>query len=122
MIRRPVSGTGNKRRHDPMGSKLNELNFEFKVDKPKEFPAEFLHYGVVGSGDMEILMEKKPLDGAVKIKVTTPVHGFDEVWKRVLTLFVNDTLFEIASIEINDCNATPVVGSLRLRQALSELA
>jgi malonate decarboxylase delta subunit len=104
-----------------MGKQLNELNFEFRVDKPKDFPAEFLHYGVVGSGDMEILMEKKPLNGAVKIRVTTPVTGFDEVWRRVLTRFVNDTRIANANIEINDCNATPVVGSLRLRQAMSEL-
>jgi malonate decarboxylase delta subunit len=104
-----------------MRKQLNELEFEFKVDKPRDFPTESLHYGVVGSGDMEILMEKKSLDGAVKIKVTTPVHGFDEVWKRVLTRFVNDTRISNASIEINDCNATPVVGSLRLRQAMSEL-
>jgi malonate decarboxylase delta subunit len=105
-----------------MRKKLNELNFEFKADTPKDFPAEFLHYGVVGSGDMEILMEKKSFDGAVKIKVLTPVTGFDEVWRRVLKRFVNDTRIANASIEINDCNATPVVGNMRLRQALSEIA
>lgn len=104
-----------------MRKQLNELNFEFKVDKAKDFPAEFLHYGVVGSGDMEIIMEKKTLGGAVKIKVLTPVSGFEEVWRRVLKRFVNDTRMANASIEINDCNATPVVGSLRLRQALSEI-
>jgi len=104
-----------------MRKKLNELNFEFKVQNPKDFPAEFLHYGIVGSGDMEIIMEKKPLGGAVKIKVLTPVIGFDEVWKRVLNRFVNDTSIANASIEINDCAATPVVGSLRLRQALAEV-
>ena len=69
-----------------------------------------------------IYMETKSLDGAVKIRVTTPVIGFDEVWRRVLNRFVNDTRIANASIEINDCNATPVVGSLRLRQALSELS
>ena len=105
-----------------MRKQLNELNFEFKVDKAKDFPSEFLHYGVVGSGDMEIIMEKKELGGAVKIKVLTPVSGFEEVWRRVLNRFVNDTRMANASIEINDCNATPVVGSLRLRQALSEIA
>ena len=105
-----------------MRKQLNELNFEFKVATPKDFPTEFLHYGVVGSGDMEIIMERKPLGGAVKIKVLTPVNGYDEVWRRVLNRFVNDTHIGNASIEINDCNATPVVGSLRLRQALSEIA
>jgi malonate decarboxylase delta subunit len=105
-----------------MRKQLNELNFEFKAATPKDFPAEFLHYGVVGSGDMEIIMERKPLGGAVRVKVLTPIGGYDEVWKRVLGRFVNDTHIGNASIEINDCNATPVVGSLRLRQALSEIA
>ena len=105
-----------------MRRQLNELNFEFKTNNAKDFPAEFIHYGVVGSGDMEIIMEKKPLDGAVKVKILTPVKGFDEVWRRVLNRFVNDTHIANASIEINDCNATPVVGSLRLRQAMAELA
>ena len=104
-----------------MRKQLNELTFEFKADTPKDFTAEFLHYGVVGSGDMEIIVEKKPLDGAVKIKVLTPVAGFSEVWRRVLNRFVNDTRIGNARIEINDCNATPVVGSLRLRQALLEI-
>ena len=107
-----------------MPKQLNELKFEFKAntDTPKNFPAEFLHYGVTGSGDMEVIMEKKPLAGAVKVKVVTPVTGYDEVWRRVLERFVNETGIANASLEINDCNATPVVVSLRLRQALSEIA
>jgi malonate decarboxylase delta subunit len=105
-----------------MQRQLHEMTFEFKADTPKDFPAEFLHYGVVGSGDMEIIMERQSLGGAVKVKVLTPVSGYDEVWRRVLNRFVNDTRIGNASIEINDCNATPVVGSLRLRQALSEIA
>jgi len=107
-----------------MPKQLRELKFEFKTTTgtPKDFPTEFLHYGVTGSGDMEVIMEKKPLGGAVKVKVVTPVTGYDEVWRRVLERFVNETGIANASLEINDCNATPVVVSLRLRQALSELA
>ena len=104
-----------------MAKQLKELNFEFKAAIPKDFPAGFQHFGVVGSGDMEVIMEKKALNGAVKIKVVTPVTGFDEVWRRVLERFVNETGISNASLEINDCNATPVVVSLRLRQALSEI-
>lgn len=103
-----------------MRKQLNHLIFEFKADHPKDFPVEFIHHGVVGSGDIEIIMEKKSLGGAVRVKVLTPVSGYDEVWRRVLNRFVNDAGIGNASIEINDCNATPVVGSLRLRQALSE--
>lgn len=103
-----------------MAKELRELNFEFKAAEPKSFPADYHHYGVVGSGDMEVLMEGKPLDGAVKIKVVTPVSGFDMVWERVLQKFVEDVNIGDVSLEINDNNATPVVVSMRLRQALAE--
>ncbi len=103
-----------------MAKELRELTFEFKAAEPKSFPTEFQHYGVVGSGDMEVIMEAKPLDGAAKFKVITPVTGFDEVWERVLKRFVEDTGISDVSLEINDNNATPVVVSMRLRQALSE--
>jgi malonate decarboxylase acyl carrier protein len=104
-----------------MAKKLHELNFEFKAENPAAFPADFIHYGVVGSGDMEAIMEKQDLAGAVTIKVVTPVTGYDEVWRRVLERFVDDTGIADARIEINDNNATPVVVSLRLRQAFSEI-
>jgi malonate decarboxylase acyl carrier protein len=105
-----------------MTKQLHELIFEFKAQSPKNFSAEFLHYGVVGSGDMEVIVEHKELGGSVRAKVVTPVTGYDEVWRRVLERFVNETGMANASLEINDNNATPVVVSLRLRQALSEIS
>jgi malonate decarboxylase delta subunit len=103
-----------------MSKQLHEINFEFKAENPTDFPEEFVHFGVVGSGDMEVIVEHKDLGGAVRAKIVTPVTGYDEVWRRVLERFVNDTGVANASLEINDNNATPVVVSLRLRQALSE--
>lgn len=76
--------------------------------------------GVTGSGDLEVLMEKKDLNGGVKAKVVTPVKGFDAVWEKMLGKFVNDTGVGNVSIEINDDNATPIVVYMRLRQALAE--
>ncbi len=105
-----------------MSKQLHELTFEFKAEKPKDFSEDFLHFGVVGSGDMEVIVEHKDLDGAVRIKITSPVTGYEEVWRRVLERFVNDTGVANASFEINDNNATPVVVSLRLRQALAEIS
>lgn len=99
---------------------LNELNYEFKVDHPKSIKKEWSHLGVVGSGDMEVLLEKKDLDGAVKVKVVTPVTGFDKVWGLVLEKFVNESSLGDVYLEINDNNATPIIVSLRLRQALAE--
>jgi malonate decarboxylase acyl carrier protein len=105
-----------------MSKQLHELNFEFKAEHPVRLDAGFLHFGVVGSGDMEVIMEQKDLGGAVRVKVVTPVRGFDEVWRRVLERFVQETGVADASFEINDNNATPVVVSLRLRQILAETA
>ena len=72
--------------------------------------------------DYRKLLEHKDLDGAVRIKIVSPVTGYEEVWRRVLERFVNDTGVANASFEINDNNATPVVVSLRLRQALAEIS
>lgn len=99
---------------------LNTLNMEFKVENPTSINKEISHLGVVGSGDMEVLMEKVDLGGAVKVKVVTPVVGFDRIWNMVVEKFVKDNSLGNLSIEINDNNATPVVVSMRLRQALAE--
>jgi len=101
---------------------LQQLKFEFKVDNPIEFSHEWHHYGVVGSGDLEILMEKKDLGGAVEVQVVTPVVGFDKVWGMVLEKIVTENCLGNISININDNNATPIVVSMRLRQALAEAA
>ncbi len=105
-----------------MAKQLHELVFELRAENPKTISTDFLHYGVVGSGDMEVIIEPKDLGGAVRIKIITPVTGYAEIWQRVLERFVNDTGIANVSLEINDNNATPVVVSLRLRQALSGIA
>lgn len=99
---------------------LQELNFEFKADAPKSIAKEWSHLGVTGSGDLEVMMERKDLGGKVKAKVVTPVVGFDAVWEKMIGKFVNDCEVGDVSIEINDDNATPIVVYMRLRQALTE--
>ena len=75
---------------------------------------------MTGSGDMEVMLEQRNLAGDVQVKVCTPVVGFDEVWERVLERFVKESGVSDVAIEINDNNATPVVVSMRLRQAIDE--
>lgn len=99
---------------------LQTLNFEFQAETPETMTKEWSHLGVTGSGDLEVLMEKKNLGGKVQAKVVTPVKGFDEVWRRMLGKFVNDCQVGDVSIEINDDNATPIVVYMRLRQAWAE--
>jgi malonate decarboxylase delta subunit len=71
--------------------------------------------GVVGSGDLEILLE--PAADRARVRVCTSVDGYGEIWRRVLQRF-----FErhpvAASLRINDFGATPGVVALRLEQAL----
>ncbi|CAK7060961.1 malonate decarboxylase acyl carrier protein [Saezia sanguinis] len=100
---------------------LNTLSFEFKSSAPKSVVSRSLHYGVVGSGDMEVLIHQQPLDGVTKFKVVTPVTGFDKVWEKVLQRFVEETGASNAFFEINDNNSTPAVVNLRLHQALGEM-
>ena len=95
---------------------LQVLEFEFKSAATQEIAKEWSHLGVTGSGDLEVLMEKKALNGGVKAKVVTPAKGFDAVWEKMLGKFVTDT----GVGEINDDNATPIVVYMRLRQALAE--
>ena len=99
---------------------LEILHFEFPSSNQQNIYNEWAHYGVTGSGDMEVLMTKKDLDGKVQVTVRTPVKGFGEIWQKILAKFVQDTGVGNVQLEINDDNATPIVVYMRLRQALAE--
>jgi malonate decarboxylase delta subunit len=80
--------------------------------------ARRVHVGVVGSGDLEILLEPSP-DGRAHVRVQTSVDGYDQAWRNVLDRFF--ARFDgAASIEINDFGATPGMVMLRLEQAAEE--
>ncbi|MDJ0930806.1 malonate decarboxylase acyl carrier protein [Breoghania sp.] len=99
---------------------LNTLEFYVKIGAATKSIDKPLHLGVVGSGDMEVLMEPKDLKGAASVKVVTPVAGFEELWKRLIETFATETLLGDVQFKINDNNATPAVVLLRLRQAFTE--
>lgn len=100
---------------------LQELNFNFKKKKGSQsIPGEWFHAGVVGSGDMEVLLCRKELAGAVQALVRTPVTGFDQVWETVLQRFIEQYDLGNLTIEINDNNATPYIVFMRLQQAFLE--
>jgi len=75
--------------------------------------------GVVGSGDLEILLEPSGPGGA-RVMVSTAVEGHGEVWRAVLDRFFSRYQGAVA-IEINDNGATPGVVALRLAQAVERL-
>ena len=85
------------------------------------FPAinkidRFAHVGVVGSGDLEVLMEPSS-DLQTEVIIRTGIIGFETTWESLIQRFF--TQHEIAAkVKINDFGATPGVVKLRLEQAL----
>jgi len=91
-----------------------ELDYPARHTVPRR-----VHVGVVGSGDLEVLLEPSP-DLRAHVLVNTSVAGFGAIWKSVLDRFFQR--FEgAASIEINDFGATPGTVMLRLEQAAEAL-
>lgn len=95
---------------------METLKYEYPASEPV---SRRVHVGVVGSGDLEVLME--PLDGErAQVVVNTSVDGFGTIWKTVVDRFFTRFHCRVA-IEINDFGATPGVVLLRLEQAAEEI-
>ncbi|BDB30016.1 malonate decarboxylase acyl carrier protein (plasmid) [Cupriavidus sp. P-10] len=77
--------------------------------------------GVVGSGNLEALVEAKELGGRMRFVVDTSIAGFDTTWEAVLRDFADRYRKGNLIITVNDAGATPSVVSLRLAQAAEEL-
>ncbi|KAB2336668.1 malonate decarboxylase subunit delta [Cytobacillus depressus] len=92
---------------------MEKLMFRFPTTKELLSKS---HVGVVGSGDLEILMEPSEGDYA-EVIVRTGTTGFKETWSAVLERFFSQHDVS-AMIKINDFGATPGVVTLRLSQAL----
>ena len=86
-------------------------------------PAAFtpILVGVVGSGNLEVMIE--PLaDGAqCRVNVITSAQGFAPIWGAVMQDFQERHSLSGIAISINDMGATPAVVSLRLDQAAAAL-
>jgi malonate decarboxylase delta subunit len=89
--------------------------FEFNYPAKRKIPKR-AHIGVVGSGDLEVLLEPKD-DSAASVRVRTSVDGFKNTWKAVLDRFFGQYDGAV-HIEINDAGATPGAVFLRLQQAV----
>ncbi len=74
------------------------------------------HVGVVGSGDLEVILEPSETKGLF-FAVRTSADGFRPTWEKVLEKFAQESRLA-AVVTINDFGATPGVVRLRLAQAL----
>lgn len=92
---------------------MEHLTFDYPAQRAVAARA---HVGVVGSGDLEVLLSPNDAMGA-HVVVKTSVDGYGHIWKSVLDRFF--TRYDgAASIEINDFGATPGVVALRLAEAV----
>ncbi len=95
-----------------------EFEFEGRGHSPRRGHALV---GVVGSGNLEVLLEHAELGGNCSAVVDTSIRGFDSLWERVLADFVDRHRLADVRISVNDGGATPAVVTLRLDQAAAEI-
>ncbi len=99
---------------------IENLDFDYDGQRPAGHFAPVL-VGVVGSGNLEVLVE--PGDGnRCSVHVETSARGFGDIWSAVVGDFHARHLLAGVRVSINDMGATPAVVSLRLDQAVAEMA
>lgn len=98
---------------------LESLDYTFVGQRPVGIFAPVL-VGVVGSGNLEVLLE--PAEGSnCDVHVETSARGFGAIWEAVVHDFHQRHGLAGVRVSLNDMGATPAVVSLRLDQAVSEL-
>jgi len=78
--------------------------------------------GVVGSGNLEVMIEPVAQDGDCTVEISTAARGFEKVWAAVVADFAARHPLADVRISINDNGATPAIVSLRLDQAVAEFS
>jgi malonate decarboxylase delta subunit len=99
---------------------METLQFHFDGGQRKLPPRAEL-VGVVGSGNLEVLIEPAQLSGGCSIEIKTAAVGFGTIWEAVIRDFQQRWQLADTRISINDMGATPAVVSLRLDQAVESL-
>ena len=98
---------------------METLKYDYRGGKPVAAGTQAVLVGVVGSGNLEVMVESHDLGGACTVEVLTAATGFGAIWQAVLDdFFARHTLADVR-ISINDVGATPAVVSLRLDQAVT---
>ena len=98
---------------------LETLEYTFTGQRAPGIVAPVL-VGVVGSGNLEVLLE--PLPGAeCQVHIETSARGFGAIWQAVMRDFHQRHGLAGVRVSVHDMGATPAVVGLRLDQAVSEL-
>jgi len=98
---------------------MEKLSYEFNASEAGPAIHAQVMVGVVGSGDLEVLIE--PGNGQTRIQITTSVDGMAPVWEALMHRLFDGETFPAMQIEMNDFGATPGVVRMRIEQALEEL-
>ena len=72
--------------------------------------------GVVASGNLEAMFERKLAGADCEVEIVTPVEGYDATWAAVVAEFVARSSPGGLRISINDGGARPDTVYLRLMQ------
>ncbi|MFT5588719.1 MAG: malonate decarboxylase delta subunit [Bradyrhizobium sp.] len=99
---------------------METLKYRFEQGQ-RRIPARPELVGVVGSGNLEVLIEPAEQGGACTVEISTAARGFGAIWEAVITDFQQRWQLADTRISINDMGATPAVVSLRLDQAVEAL-
>jgi malonate decarboxylase delta subunit len=92
---------------------LEKITYSFPATKKI---LRFSHVGVVGSGDLEIIMEPSSHTQS-EVTIRTGITGYKNTWDSVIQRFFKQNDVAV-KVKINDFGATPGVVKLRLEQAL----
>ncbi|MBA1240590.1 malonate decarboxylase subunit delta [Pseudomonas kunmingensis] len=96
---------------------METLSFEFAAGQPARGKALV---GVVGSGDLEVLLEPGQA-GKLSIQVVTSVNGAEQRWQQLFERMFREQNLPALNIDIHDFGATAGVVRLRLEQGLEEV-
>jgi malonate decarboxylase delta subunit len=97
---------------------MEKLSFTLAAPVPATGTRPSAIVGVVGSGNLEVLMERVlPVD-VCTIDVLTAAAGFAEVWQAVVADFVARRAAGGLRISINDGGSRPDTVALRLAQGV----
>ena len=77
--------------------------------------------GVVGSGNLEVLLERARPSDTMECHVETSIAGYKSSWLAALGDFAHHYPAGGIKVTINDQGAPPVLVNLRLRQAYDDL-
>ena len=96
---------------------MEQLRFEYAAAEPA---SRRVLVGVVGSGDLEVLIEPGEA-GKTSVDVTTSINGYERVWSAQLTRVFSAEPRAAMRIRIHDFGATPGVVGMRLAEAFEAL-